>query len=183
MTDSRILVAVFTTQKHLVQAMDKVLDPLSAEVETATVLVRGHNGAVHILKDHLSGRDSAIIGGVVGMLGFGALAFWVLPIMTLQAVLLSVLGSMIGVLAAILLARFNERRLPAGLNPKTVASLSARLSAGKLALVMRLRDPEAVYPYLQKALTEYDADVALLTVQAAGGNSAWMLHIKEVPVR
>lgn len=154
---SSVVVAVFSSRKSLVRALDFLMEEEPVTIKRAAIVAKAHSGETVILDDDLSPDEGGIAGGTLGA------AVTALGLAQLGALALPGVGPIIalgtGALAGALLGRFTGRLaanvLDFGFRNEQITALSERLEAGHPALVLDLDNAQDALPILRDALKAY----------------------------
>lgn len=158
---TELVIAIFPSRSTLTKALDHLMAIKDIHIEHAAIIAKATSGEVIFLDDDIGPDEGGITGGTLGA------AIAALGIAQLGALALPGVGAIIAVGAAALIGgvlgsvtgRFAANLVDSGFKPDQVNSLSGRLETGHPALILEVRDVQAVLARLRDELHPYRAEL------------------------
>jgi uncharacterized membrane protein len=156
-----MIVAVFPSRVILTKALDRIMEMDKLEIEHAAIVARARDGEIIILDDDISANEGAIAGSTLGaaMTAFGLVQLGALALPGIGPLIALGTGLLAGGLVGGLTGRLAAQVMDFDYKNYHIQSLAGQIKAGHPALVLEVKDADAVMPLLRAELEPYRVEV------------------------
>jgi uncharacterized membrane protein len=159
---SEVVMLVFPSRETMLDAVDRIKSLSYAKMTHSALIAKAEDGEVTVFEDDINPNEGGIaggtLGGLMGALGIAGLGAFLLP--GVGPILAIGAGALLGGLVGGATGGITAGVLDMGINNKALDILAARLSAGKIAMVVELEgDNQTMLSRLGEDLKPFQAEI------------------------
>ncbi len=155
-----IIIAIFPSRMLLTNALDHITNVRDVAIQRAAIVAKAASGETVVLDDTLGAMEGGIAGGIAGgtLVALGLVQLGALTIPTPLAVLAMAFGIIFGTLLGIAVGRFAAQLINISFRSLNAEALTGQIQVGKPALILQIKNDEAMLSRLMKELNRFQAE-------------------------